>query len=332
MIPSSTFYHALPKHKAELIDGKMYVAGSLRKSAMVLGYMVENLGTKYVAELCPKDLLQEAVIEVYGRSDKNMEPPLADFEVVEPGYYRPQKLATDVRLSIFNAPGIYVSGGGTAIKLGEDVFTPDVYVIRKEQEKQLTEYYLEGLPDLVIEVVHPYMRDFDYGVRMDRYARAGLAEVWLLDYEKRLFEPFFLFDGKYQLQEKTEEWYTSRNIPEIRVLHNRFFDTAEEFGIQITDIFEVNLPEKERTRISYRKGISYGTIPFSPRLDLDPVPITFSEFISWGGEVKFEMIEGKPVFGGSPQTTQEWLGLLMMTLGLKETVKYLPKEVWSALF
>jgi len=66
-----------------------------------------------------------------------------------------------------------------------------------------------------------------------------------------------------------------------------------------------------------------------PRVGLHPVAITFPEFISWGGEVKFEMINGKPIFGGGEATTMEWLGLLMMTLGLIETVKYLPKEAWS---
>ncbi|MEN0047721.1 MAG: hypothetical protein AAF806_11735 [Bacteroidota bacterium] len=61
-----------------------------------------------------------------------------------------------------------------------------------------------------------------------------------------------------------------------------------------------------------------------------PVAITFSEFIAWDSEVKFEMMNEIPLFGDSEQTTLEWLGLLMVTLGMKETLKYLPKEEWSA--
>ena len=60
MKESMRFYEALPKHKAELVDGQMYIAGSLAKSAMALGYMVEKLGAAYVAELVPKDLLRDA--------------------------------------------------------------------------------------------------------------------------------------------------------------------------------------------------------------------------------------------------------------------------------
>lgn len=41
---SMRFYDALPKRKAELVDGQMYLGGSLTKSVMALGYMVEQLG------------------------------------------------------------------------------------------------------------------------------------------------------------------------------------------------------------------------------------------------------------------------------------------------
>jgi hypothetical protein len=48
MRESNRFYEALPKHKTELIDGQLYIAGSFSKSAMMLGYMVEKLGERYV--------------------------------------------------------------------------------------------------------------------------------------------------------------------------------------------------------------------------------------------------------------------------------------------
>ena len=80
MRESLYFYNALPKHKAELVDGQLYIGGSLAKSAMTLGYMVEKLGAKYVSRLVPKDLLQDAVIEVFGRGKPIA--PLADFTPV----------------------------------------------------------------------------------------------------------------------------------------------------------------------------------------------------------------------------------------------------------
>ncbi len=88
MRESLRFYDALPKHKAELVDGKMYIAGSLAKSAMALGYMVEKLGADYVADLVPKDLLQNAVIEVFGKPNQPI-VKMADFSSAEPYHYRP---------------------------------------------------------------------------------------------------------------------------------------------------------------------------------------------------------------------------------------------------
>ncbi len=329
MLTHHQFYSALPKHKAELIDGHMYVGGSLRKSAMVMGYMVEKLGAAYVLDLCPKELLQEAVLEVYGPPREEI-TRLADFTPVEPSYYRPQKLATDLRLGLFRRNGIDVSGGTTVIKLGDDAFMPDVYVIREAKRTRLSNYYLDGTPDLIIEVVHPYMREFDYGLRMERYAAAGVPELWMLDFANRSFEPHSLVGGKFVRQEVTGKRYVSTSIPEISVRHERLYDTAQAPGIQLTDdIFEVGFPEKEREKIPYREGYGYHSMPFAPRLALEPVSITFREFISWGGEVKFELFDGKPVFGGGDETTREWLGLLLMTLGVKEAVKYLPEEEWA---
>lgn len=328
MKESLHFYDALPKHKAELIDGQLYIGGSLAKSAMTLAYMVENLGAQYVLNLCNKDLLREAIIEVYGHKETEMEK-LADFSPVEPSYYPPQKLATDLRMGLFQKKGIMVSGGGTAIRLGDDVFMPDIYVLKNENLSRQKDYFLDGPPDLVIEVVHPYMRPFDFGLRLERYAAASLMEVWLLDYKKRTFEPFLLEDGRYVPQPVNEQWFASKNIPGIRVEQAKLYDSTKELGVQIVDIFEVNIPNAKDKGIRFEKGLGYGSVPFEPRLDLDPVPITFAEYISWGGEVKFEMMDGKPVFGGGYETTKEWLGLLMMTLGLKETVKYLPSEAWS---
>ena len=330
MRKSRKFYDALPKHKAELVDGKMIVGGSLEKSAMTLGYMVENLGAKYVSDLCPPNLLADAVIDVYGNPAKESST-LADFTPLELSYYPPQKLATDLRMGLFKKEGIFVSGGTVGIKLGEDVFMPDIYVLKNEKVASLKDYYLEGIPDLIIEVVHPYMRSFDFGIRLEKYAAAGLPEVWMLDYEKRSFEPMTLKNGVYEKQPVIGKWYASTNIKGIKVEHKKLYDSAEEFGIRLVDIFEVAIPDAttERPKFDNLGGYEYGSVPFNPRLDLAPVPITFPEFISWGGEVKFEMIDGKPLFGGGEETTKEWLGLLMMTLGLRETVRYLSKEKWS---
>lgn len=326
------FYEALPKRKAELVDGKLLIAGSLEKSAMALAFMVEQLGAAYVADLVSTDLLRDAVIEVYGKG-KSAPKKLADYTPIESNAYLPQKLATDLRLGLWREEGFTIWGGGTAIKLGEDVFMPDVYLIKNEHYHRLKEYYFVGAPDLIMEVVVPYMRTFDFGTRLERYAAAGVPEVWMLDFEERRFEPLVLQQNKYEKAAVESEWYDAQTFKGLSVQHGKMFDSAKDMGVQmVDDVFKVNLPHPQpKTHAPEgEQTVIYGTVPFAPRLDLEPVPIKFEEFISWGGEVKFELVDGKPLFGGGDETTKEWLGLLIMTLGLKETVKYLSPEAWSA--
>lgn len=327
--PSTIFYEALPKHKAELINGRLYVGGSLAKSAMALGYMVRGLGARYVADLVPEALLRDAVIEAYGRPAGNP-PAMADFSPVSPSGYTVQRLASDLRMGLF-MQGLDVWGGTMPVKLGDDVFMPDIYVLLPENRCRLHEYHLEGAPDLAIEVVAPFMRPFDFGTRLDRYAAAGLPEVWMLDWERHTFEPLALVDGIFEKIPVEHEIFVSRTIPGLTVRHQNLFDTAGQFGTRPSDVFEVSPALKRNpTRASgHADAYHYTSMPFSPRFDSDPVNITFDEYISWGGEVKFEMMDGVPVFGGGEQTTREWLALLIMTLGVVEAVKYLPKEDWS---
>lgn len=324
MRESMRFYEALPKHKAELVDGKLVIGGSLEKSAMMLGYMVEKLGAAYVAELCPKELLQAAVIETFSKQPVSK---LADFTPVEPNYYPTQKMASDLRMGLFMMEA-NAWGGTMGVKLGEDVFMPDVYILKKSSAHRLKDYYLDGAPDLIIEVVTPYMRPFDFGLRLDKYALAGLPEIWMIDFESRQFEPMVLEDGKWVKCKLTGDTFKSVTIPGLTVQHVKLFDGTESFGMMPLQIFEV--PDEIKNGRGLRFSEEEGTeAPFAPRLDLGPVPMTFEEYISWGGEVKFEMFDGKPVFGGGYETTKEWLGMLMMTLGVAETVKYLPAGEWS---
>lgn len=318
------FYDALPKHKAELVDGKLIIGGSLEKSAMMLSYMVEALGAKYVADLVPKDILQAAVIEAFGTGENIT--TLADCTPVKPSYYPSQQLASNIRMSFFRTDGLHVYGGKMAVKLGENVFMPDVYIYKSEDNDRVREYYFEGAPRLIIEVVTPYMREFDFGFRKDSYEQAGLPELWMLDYEKQTFTPFILVNGKFENAPIEGDTYHCQSIPEISVAHSRFFETAGKFGMSfMDDMFTIQAMPKGKNYF----GEEMPLLPFAPRVDVEPVRLKFEEYISWGGEVKFEMSDGKPVFGGGYHTTAEWLGMLMMTLGMKETVKYLPAEEWS---
>lgn len=315
--PFETFYNALPCRKAELVDGKFIVGGSIEKSAMTLRYLLDGLGEDYLARLVPEELLAQAKAQV-GTGQVLL--PVADFGEVSPGYRQPSKMAWDLRLGL-HRKGLVVGGNTQVVKLGEDGFMPDLYILTQASAMRQKEYYLDGPPDLAIEISTPSMREFDYGIRLERYARAGLAEVWMLDIAERRFRPHVLGDTGYQELALTGPIYSSPTLPGFGVEHGRFFETVDEWGSEILEIFTVS--EQVHSRIP--RPISFepeiGGLTFQPRFALEPVPIRFEEYVSWGGEVKFEYMDGKPVFGGSPKMTKEWVGLLVMTLGVRWCVR-----------
>ncbi len=317
------FHEALPKHKAELVDGRLILGGSLHKSAMALAFMVQQLGAEAVAALVPREVLKDAMIDVFGRSDGP--GPLADFGVVEP-HYRVQKLAADLRMDLY-LQRVNAWGGTMAVKLGTDVFMPDIYVYRPENQHRQHDLYFDGAPDFIMEVVSPNMRVFDFGTRLQRYAAAGVPEVWMIDFEKRHFRPFYLKNGAYEAPPVENAGFASITIPGFSIQYERIFEGMEQSGMFPLDIFTVpNSLMKQPQKIG---TTAERPCPFVPRLAPDPVSIRFEEFIHWGGEVKFELINGKPLFGGNDQTTQEWLALLLMTLGVKEAIHYLPQDNWA---
>src|ERR1700688_970618 len=80
---------------------------------------------------------------------------------------------------------------------------PDLlYVSREREQLQMTEDYLEGAPDLVVEILAPSTKRFDQGVKHRLYERFGVSEYWIVDPEKEIVNVFRLEDDRLQLCEE----------------------------------------------------------------------------------------------------------------------------------
>ena len=66
-------------------------------------------------------------------------------------------------------------------------------------------------------------------------------------------------------------------------------------------------------------GACWGSLLFTPDVQLEAVPIAFEEYMSWCPEAKFEFIQGKPLIGSTPGT-RNVLAMLLMTFGLESTI------------
>jgi Uma2 family endonuclease len=86
-----------------------------------------------------------------------------------------------------------------------DVVQPDLLFIAREREEIITATSIDGVPDLVVEILSPGTRGIDGGRKATLYAAAGVREYWLVDPRARSitiatptngrFEPVARVDG-----------------------------------------------------------------------------------------------------------------------------------------
>ena len=62
------------------------------------------------------------------------------------------------------------------------IVEPDLFIIC--DRSKISKKRINGAPDLIIEVISPSSRKYDYYTKYERYARAGVREYWIVDWER----------------------------------------------------------------------------------------------------------------------------------------------------
>lgn len=83
---------------------------------------------------------------------------------------------------VFRAPVDVILDSVTGL-----VLQPDIVYIRQDRAGIVRER-IEGVPDLVIEILSPGTRDYDRTEKSARYTGAGVTEYWLADLESNTIE------------------------------------------------------------------------------------------------------------------------------------------------
>jgi len=89
---------------------------------------------------------------------------------------------------------------GFPMYLGDDkpAREPDLMVVLKAHRDRLKPTYLDGIADLVVEVVSPESDERDHGTKLLEYEAAGIPEYWLIDPIRREADIYILGeDGRY---------------------------------------------------------------------------------------------------------------------------------------
>lgn len=94
----------------------------------------------------------------------------------------------------------YVVTAPTGVVLDdENGVQPDLLFVSNERAQIITRRGVEGAPDLVVEVLSPSTERRDRGLKLHRYAKAGVPHYWILDPEGPRIEERVLGEDGYRL-------------------------------------------------------------------------------------------------------------------------------------
>jgi Uma2 family endonuclease len=86
-----------------------------------------------------------------------------------------------------------------------DVVQPDIVVIRTDRLAIVGAEAIQGVPDLIIEVLSPATAARDRGRKKDTYERFGVADYWILDPENRTLEMYHLEGRAYRMAARVDQ-------------------------------------------------------------------------------------------------------------------------------
>ncbi len=88
---------------------------------------------------------------------------------------------------------------------------PDLVLIRSERLDIVTDDCIDGVPDLVVEVLSPSNWMVDRREKYQVYAQARVPEYWIVDPDRRTIEVFVLEGGSYTLFDRRGATETIRS-------------------------------------------------------------------------------------------------------------------------
>ncbi len=92
-----------------------------------------------------------------------------------------------------------------------DLTQPDVFFISNDR-LHIVDKYIDGAPDLVVEVLSKGTTKIDRNDKMKIYRKFGVSEYWIVDYQKRTVEVYALINNDYEMVFLAEETGTIQSV------------------------------------------------------------------------------------------------------------------------
>ena len=92
------------------------------------------------------------------------------------------------------------------VRLSEhDAPTPDIMFISKERQHIVNADFVDGAPDLVVEIISPGTAYVDRKLKKKQYAKFGVREYWMIDPNRLVAEFWRNHDGEWETMPLTAE-------------------------------------------------------------------------------------------------------------------------------
>jgi Uma2 family endonuclease len=109
------------------------------------------------------------------------------------------------------------------------VLQPDILLVDRER-RETTRSFVDGAPDLVVEVLSPSTGRRDRMVKLALYAKAGVPEYWIVDPEEQTIELLSLAGDAYRVvvsEEADAGRLRSLRFPELAIELDPFWDEVD---------------------------------------------------------------------------------------------------------
>lgn len=97
---------------------------------------------------------------------------------------------------------VFTAPVGVQLPIQSVPVLPDIVFISAARKTIIGKKFIEGVPDLVVEILSPGNWPYDRNEKFRVYQDAGVPEYWIVDYRAKTVEVFVLEEGEYVLINK----------------------------------------------------------------------------------------------------------------------------------
>lgn len=111
-----------------------------------------------------------------------------------------------------------------------EVRQPDIVMVHRNKLDIVTRRGIEGVPDLVAEILSPLSVKRDKYSKFIAYAEHQIPEYWIIDPANEAIEQYLLTDSRYELETifEKEESVLSKRLPCVSFTVRQILDAAAD--------------------------------------------------------------------------------------------------------